>query len=64
MIGAIELTSVIFSLVFTVIFTYVLIPKMKTEKIYWKDYFKQVDIYQGRSHWTKVKEILTKKRFI
>jgi hypothetical protein len=60
MIGIIELTSAVFSLLFTFIFIYVLIPKMKTEKIYWKDYFKQVDIYQGRSWHHDLWDLLVK----
>jgi len=61
MIGLVELVSIVFTIFFTLVFIYVLIPNMKKEKNFWDDYFKQVDIYQGRSHWTKLREILTKK---
>ena len=26
----------------------------------WDQYFKQIDIYQGRSHWTTVKKLIYK----
>lgn len=57
-----ELMHLAFVLIFALLLSHVVVPKMKKEMkdFTWDQYFKKCGIYQGTSHWTTIKSILLK----
>ena len=60
------LTQIVLIIIFTIILYKIIIPKMTKEmkNFTWNQYFKKCGIYQGRSHWHDIYDLVFKEKIL
>ena len=60
------ITQIALIIIFTILLYKIIIPKMTKEmkNFTWNQYFKKCGIYQGRSHWHDIYDLVFKEKIL